>query len=365
MIQKFTEYAKIFKALSDEKRLRILHYISAGELCACELLEKFHITQPTLSHHMKILSNCRLVRGRPAGKWTYYSLGADIDKDVLHILTCMNETEGGEDEFTLKTNEELKQAVKEKYAKLALGKAEDCDSCCTSAASCGTDIMMNEDYSELEGYAEDADLGLGCGLPTKFAGIKAGDTVVDLGSGAGNDSFIARAETGESGRVIGIDFTPEMVAKARDNAKKLNYTNVAFIQGDIENIPLPDNTADVIVSNCVLNLVPDKKAVFAGIYRVLKPAGHFSISDIVTVGKMPEQLKSTAELYAGCVSGAMEREEYMQIIKQAGFRNIAIQKERAIEIPEAVLRENLSEAELKRYHKNPDIIRSVTVYAKK
>ncbi|MEO7210400.1 MAG: arsenite methyltransferase, partial [Chitinophagaceae bacterium] len=217
----------------------------------------------------------------------------------------------------------------------------------------------------MKGYNPDADLGLGCGLPTAFAKIKKGDTVVDLGSGAGNDCFIARAETGETGKVIGVDFTPVMIAKARENVAKLGYNNVEFVQGDIDNMPLPSNIADVIVSNCVLNLVPDKDAVFKEISRVLKSGGHFSISDVVLVGELPESFQQDAEMYAGCVSGAIQKGTYMDLIKSNGFTNITIQKEKAINIPADILQKYLNEDELKNYQKGDTGIFSITVYAEK
>lgn len=201
-------------------------------------------------------------------------------------------------------------------------------SCCGVGASCyepgGTEKMIEssvfaDDYSNLKGYNEAADLGLGCGLPTEFAKIQKGQTVVDLGSGAGNDCFVARAETGETGQVIGLDFTPEMIDKARTNAKKLGFSNVRFIYGDIEAIPLEDNVADVVVSNCVMNLVPSKEKAYAETYRILKPGGHFSISDIVIEGELPEELKKAAEMYAGCVSGAIQKDDYLSIITKSGF----------------------------------------------
>jgi SAM-dependent methyltransferase len=224
---------------------------------------------------------------------------------------------------------------------------------------------MADDYSRMEGYNPEADLGLGCGLPTQFARIRKGDTVIDLGSGAGNDAFIARHETGESGKVIGIDFTPAMIERARKNAMARGYSNVEFRQGDIDDMPVTSNAADVMVSNCVLNLVPNKHKVFSEIYRVLKPGGHFSISDIVLEGELPEKWKRVAELYAGCVSGAIQRDEYLHIIREAGFSNITIQKEKNIELPGDILANYLTPDEITQY-KNQDIrIQSITVYAEK
>jgi ubiquinone/menaquinone biosynthesis C-methylase UbiE len=257
----------------------------------------------------------------------------------------------------------LKKIVQEKYGKLAV---QDENSCCDSDCGCSsTNNIMSESYNDLNGYNPDADMGLGCGLPTKFAKIKKGDTVIDLGSGAGNDCFIARAEAGENGRIIGIDFTPEMIEKARKNVQKRGYTNVEFIQGDIENMPINSNLADVIVSNCVLNLVPNKKAVFNEIYRVLKPNGHFSISDIVLMGDLPEKIKIAVEMYSGCVSGAIKKDIYMRYIKEADFKNITIQKEKNIVIPDEELENYLTDEEIIVYKKDTNIIKSITVYAEK
>lgn len=224
---------------------------------------------------------------------------------------------------------------------------------------------MMDDYSETQGYVEDADLGLGCGLPTQFAKIEEGDTVIDLGSGAGNDCFVARHETGATGKVIGIDFTPEMIQKARSNAEKMGYNNVEFREGDIDHMPVNADVADVIVSNCVLNLVPNKAKVIGEIFRVLKPGGHFSISDIVLVGDLPDALRSDAEMYAGCVAGAIQKEAYLQHIQDAGFTNITIQKEKTISIPEDILSKYLNETEIRNLQAGQTGIFSITVYAEK
>ena len=224
---------------------------------------------------------------------------------------------------------------------------------------------MTDDYSNLEGYNPDADLGLGCGLPTQFANIKKGDTVIDLGSGAGNDAFIARHETGETGKVIGIDFTPAMIERARQNAEVRGFNNVEFRQGDIEKMPVSANVADVIVSNCVLNLVPNKDGVIKEIYRVLKPGGHFSISDIVLEGELPEQIKEAAEMYAGCVSGAIQKGKYLELIEANGFKNIVIQKDKPIIVPDDILSQYLSAEQLASFKQSGTGIRSITVYAEK
>lgn len=263
--------------------------------------------------------------------------------------------------------EQIKESVKQKYSEIALQDKETNQSSCCGSGCCSTEVynIMSDDYSAMEGYNPDADLGLGCGLPTQFARIKKGDTVIDLGSGAGNDCFIARAEAGEDGRVIGIDFTPAMIEKAKANAQKLGYANVEFRQGDIENMPVTSTMADVVVSNCVLNLVPDKNAVFKEIFRVLKPGGHFSISDVVLVGELPETLRKDAEMYAGCVSGAIQKKTYLDLIKEAGFTNMSIQKEKAINVPDDILKNYLTERELSEFRSGNTGIFSITVYAEK
>lgn len=264
-------------------------------------------------------------------------------------------------------NEELKEMVKQKYNEIALQENETTSSSCCSSRKESNKVyhIMGEDYTEIEGYNANADLGLGCGLPTQFAKINKGDTVLDLGSGAGNDCFVARAETGEKGKVIGVDFADAMIEKARINAEKLGFNNVEFRQGDIENIPVSSNSIDVIVSNCVLNLVPNKSAVFAEMYRVLKSSGHFSVSDIVLTGDLPDKIKNAAEMYAGCVASAIDKDEYLSFITQAGFVNLNIQKDKPIVVPDDILKDYLTEEEITQYKANDTVIRSITVYAEK
>ena len=262
---------------------------------------------------------------------------------------------------------ELKDLVKEKYGEIAgQSLSQNLSSCCGSGC-CSDEAynIMADDYNNLEGYNPDADLGLGCGLPTAFAKIKEGDTVIDLGSGAGNDCFVARAATGNKGKVIGIDFTENMISKARENTEKLGYNNIEFRLGDIEQMPVSANVADVIVSNCVLNLVPNKDGVIKEIYRVLKPGGHFSISDIVLVGELPANIKDAAEMYAGCVAGAIQKKEYLQLIEANGFKNIQLQKEKVITIPDDILSKYLSTEQIASFKQSGTGIFSVTVYAEK
>ncbi|WP_353720245.1 arsenite methyltransferase [Dyadobacter sp. 676] len=267
----------------------------------------------------------------------------------------------------MQTEEQLKELVRQKYSEIALQDKDTNQSSCCGSGGCSTEVynIMSDDYTELKGYNPDADLGLGCGLPTRFARIEAGDTVIDLGSGAGNDAFVARAEAGSEGRVIGIDFTPAMIERARLNAEARGFNNVEFRQGDIEKMPVSANIADVIVSNCVLNLVPNKDGVFREIFRVLKPGGHFSISDIVLVGDLPDSLRSAAEMYAGCVSGAIQKDEYLALIEVNGFANVTLQKEKPIVIPDDILANYLDESGIAAFKAGNTGIYSVTVYAEK
>lgn len=267
----------------------------------------------------------------------------------------------------MQTEEQIKEMVKQKYSEIALQDKEQNMSSCCGSVGCSTEVynIMSDSYDQLEGYHPEADLGLGCGLPTQFAHIQKGDTVIDLGSGAGNDCFVARAETGPEGKVIGVDFTEKMIERARLNAEVRGFNNVEFRQGDIENMPVSDNVADVIVSNCVLNLVPNKKAVFAEIFRTMKPGGHFSISDVVLVGDLPEKLQSAAEMYAGCVSGAIQKDEYLDLIVASGFENMKIQKQKPIIVPDDILSTILSPEEIVSFKESGTGIFSITVFAEK
>ncbi len=260
---------------------------------------------------------------------------------------------------------DLKEMVKQRYNDLALA-VEGVGKCCCNPlapapAAKKVFTIMSEDYSKLKGYEPDADLGVGCGLPTQYARIQPGDTVIDLGSGAGNDCFIAREETGETGRVIGIDFAPQMLAKARTNAAKNGFTNVEFIGGDIEAMPLPDATTDVVVSNCVLNLLPRKDRIFKEIYRVLKPGGHFCISDVVLNGHFPKEFTDNAAMYAGCIASAIQREDYLGEIEKAGFADIKVERTKTVLIPDEVLAEHLDPATIAKYKAGNVGIYSITV----
>jgi ubiquinone/menaquinone biosynthesis C-methylase UbiE len=263
----------------------------------------------------------------------------------------------------MRTAEELKNIVKEKYGNIVEKSTKSC-SCCGGDEEKDY-FVLAEDYATLDGYNPEADLQLGCGVPTQYAQIRKGDTVVDLGSGAGNDCFVARALTGEKGRVIGLDFTERMVEKARENAKKLGFKNIEFIFGEIEDIPIPDNTADVVVSNCVMNLVPDKDKAFRETFRILKQGGHFSISDIVLQGELPQGLRDDAAMYAGCVSGALQKEEYLDVVRKAGFKNLVLQVQKKMDLDEAIYLKYFSQKEMEAFKGSSNGIYSITLNAEK
>jgi arsenite methyltransferase len=263
--------------------------------------------------------------------------------------------------------EDLKQIVKEKYGEIAQQSNLQPSSCCGTSSCCsGADYTtFSESYKNQKGYNPDADLNLGCGIPTEYAHIKTGDTVIDLGSGAGNDCFVARALVGESGKVIGVDMTEAMINKAIMNAGKLGFSNVEFRLGDIENMPVSDNLADVVISNCVLNLVPDKEKAFREIIRILKPGGHLSVSDVVLRGSLHEKIQHAAEMYAGCVSGAIDIGLYLTMMRNSGLINIKVQKDKMITIPDETLLNYLDQTELHAFKESGSGIFSITVYAEK
>lgn len=255
--------------------------------------------------------------------------------------------------------EHLKNFMKQKYGKIAI--ASNCGCGCDTSDKSQDGLTEKAAYSQIGGYVREADLGLGCGIPTLQAQIKRGDTVVDLGAGAGLDVFAARALTGNTSKVIGIDFTEEMVQKARANNRKLGYENVEFHSGDIEDLPLPDVIADVVISNCALNLVPDKVKAFREIWRILKPGGHFCISDMVTRGELPAAIRRSAELYAGCIAGALPEKNYLKIIHQAGFRSVEIHQSTQIQLSDDVLTNYLPPDEIKNWDHSKCGIFGITI----
>jgi len=262
----------------------------------------------------------------------------------------------------METQKSMKHIVKEKYGEIAKKSASGQSACCGSGQKV---VVMTEDYSTLAGYEADADLGLGCGIPTDVANIARGETVLDLGCGAGNDVFVARSIVGEQGKVIGVDMTPAMIERAESNRKKLGFANVEFRLGDIENLPVESNSIDVVVSNCVLNLVPDKSEAFAEIFRVLKPGGRLAISDIVTRGELPKKVRTAAELYVGCIAGAMPKDQYMKVIEDLGFADSFVQKEHTINLPDELLLQYISKEEISEFRASKSEVLSITVSAKK
>lgn len=262
----------------------------------------------------------------------------------------------------------MKEKIQEVYSEIVTDKGSSSGCCSSSGSCCGSTTDMtdfSEDYSNLPGYTPEADYGLGCGIPVLFADIEKGNIVLDLGSGAGNDAFVASSLVGDSGKVIGVDMTPAMIEKANANKQKLGFDNVEFILGDIENLPIAENTVDVVISNCVLNLVANKLQAYQGIFKVLKPMGHFSVSDVVVTGDLTGKMQNVVELYAGCIAGAMVKDEYLSTIQQAGFRNVEVKKEKTIFLPDHFLLQYLTQNELIDFRHSGVQVLSITVNGSK
>ena len=272
-------------------------------------------------------------------------------------------------------DKKIKKVVKEGYARIAKQDS----SCCVPVNSCCGKTDLAQDISKKIGYTEEelkavpegANLGLGCGNPVALASLKEGDTVLDLGSGAGFDCFLAANKVGRKGRVIGVDMTPEMIEKARENVQKGGYKNVEFRLGEIENLPAADNSVDVVISNCVINLSPDKRGVFLEAFRVLKPGGRLMISDMVLLKELPDFIKNSVEAYIGCLSGAMMRDEYVGAIKAAGFQEVRIIDERSFPI-ECMANDSTAKAIMENLNILPEKVKevassviSIKVYAAK
>ncbi len=257
-------------------------------------------------------------------------------------------------------DEEIRQEVREHYGSIAVERSSGCGP--ANTCGCGCDAPVDT-LSKAIGYSNDelgsvpdgANLGLGCGNPTALASLKEGETVLDLGSGAGFDCFLAANVVGETGRVIGIDMTHEMLEKARENARKGNYTNVEFRLGEIENIPAADNAVDVVISNCVINLSPDKSKVFGESFRVLKPGGRLMVSDIVLLKELPEVLRNSIAAYVGCIAGALLKEDYLETIRQAGFEDVKILEETIYPV-KSMLEDPMTKATIDKLGLTPEVI---------
>jgi arsenite methyltransferase len=260
----------------------------------------------------------------------------------------------------------IRERVRAKYA--AIARAASTGPCGPSSASCCADgslDMIGDAYRAVAGHVAEADLGLGCGLPTRHAALRPGETVLDLGCGAGNDVFLARHEVGETDRLKGVDTTPEMIARARANARKLGFDNVEFRLGEIEHLPVESGTIDCVISNCVLNLVPDKARAFAEIARVLKPGGRLCVSDIVATGELPQAIREAAALYVGCVAGAVPLADYLRLVAAAGLEEVRIAEARPIPLPDAVLAAHLDAAGIAAFRASGVELRSVTLLARR
>ena len=264
----------------------------------------------------------------------------------------------------MRSEDEIRTLVRERYGAIV----REGESCCAPAScGCGAEMapdglnMIGDAYAGVAGHLAEADFNLGCGVPTRHAALAAGETVLDLGSGAGNDVFIARHEVGPKGRVIGVDMTPEMIVKARANASKLGYDNVEFRLGEIEQMPIEAGSVDVVISNCVLNLVPDKTSAFAEMFRVLRPGGRFCVSDIVATGELPGPVQDAAGLYVGCVAGAMPEADYLALLSGVGFERVHVAEAKSVAIPDDALAPHMDAAELAAFRASGIVLKSVTV----
>ena len=269
----------------------------------------------------------------------------------------------------MRSEDEIRTLVRERYGAIA----QTAGSCCApSACGCGSAEMapdgldvIGDAYQGVAGRLEEADLHLGCGVPTRHAALRPGETVLDLGSGVGNDVFIARHEVGPEGRVLGVDMTPDMVSRARANAAKLGYGNVEFRLGEIERLPVEAGSVDVVISNCVLNLVPDKARAFAETARVLRPGGRFCVSDIVATGELPAGVRAAAGLYVGCVAGAIPEADYLSLLAEVGFEDVRIVEPKPIELPDEALAPHMGPAQIASFRASGVALKSVTVLGAK
>ncbi len=255
--------------------------------------------------------------------------------------------------------EKIKKLVRKRYAKVAKTNGSCCastNSCCSAPTSKEVSSMIGYSEDDMTSVPEGANLGLGCGNPTAMASLKEGDTVLDLGAGAGFDCFLAAKKVGKKGKVIGVDMTPEMIDRARANARKGKYTNVEFRLGEIENLPASDNSIDVVISNCVINLSPNKKRVFEEAFRVLAPKGRLMVSDIVLLKKLPESIRKNVEAYSSCISGAEIKDKYVELIRKAGFQEVKIIEEKTYPL-EYIISDSTTQEIVKSMNMSPEEVK--------
>ncbi|KXS46509.1 MAG: ArsR family transcriptional regulator [Methanohalophilus sp. T328-1] len=309
------EKAKFFKALGDQTRLAIIGCLLKHDHCACDFAAITGKDQTTVSRHLKILCEAGILKYEKEGRYVIYSIMDDNMKDKLENCGIEKFDSCCPDNAADAVSK--KEVVKDKYGKIALDVVQGCG-CCGD--------LTKEEISTSIGYSSEdiqslsaANLGLGCGNPTAIGEIKEGDIVLDLGSGGGFDSFIAARKVGKTGKVIGVDMTEDMIAKARKNAEKYEFDNVEFKQGDIESLPVETGSIDVIISNCVINLAPDKSKVFREAYRVLKNDGRMYVSDIVLLNDLTPEQRNDEDLICACIGGALLKDDYLGMIKDAGF----------------------------------------------
>ncbi len=317
---------RFFKALGDGTRLRIIGYLMQKERCACDFTDLKDKDQTTVSRHLKVLTEAGIIKQERKGRNIICSIRDDSVRDRLQVMgveqtdeCCGVDGEGRKGP----SSERIKDVVKKRYGKIATRGG----SCGCSPGGCSSSDPSPMKISASLGYSEDelaempdSNLGLGCGNPGALGAIRKGDVVLDLGSGAGMDAFLAARRVGKNGKVIGVDLTKEMIAKAKRNARKGGFTNVEFRLGDIEDLPVESESIDVVLSNCVINLVPDKTKAFAQAYRVLKPGGSMYVSDMVLLKELTEEQKNDDDLIGGCVGGAALKDDYLATIKGAGFK---------------------------------------------
>jgi arsenite methyltransferase len=314
------EQVKFFKALGDETRLRIVGFLLKEECCACNFKQLDGKDQTTVSRHLKVLTDANIVKFKRSGRNLIYSIK---DQAMIERLMAMgielNDHCCPDSDVARDTM--IKESVKETYGKIAVeGGSCGCGDGCGCGSSDPIQVSASLGYSDDElNVMPDSNLGLGCGNPNALGDIKEGDTVLDLGSGAGMDAFIAAKKVGDEGRVIGVDITEEMIERARSIAARHGFTNVEFRHGDIEDLPVDTGSVDVILSNCVINLAPDKSKVFSEAYRVLRPGGSMYISDMVLIEELTEEQKNDKKLITGCIGGAILKDDYLKLILDAGF----------------------------------------------